>query len=84
MHINLMIAVFIVAISASIILKNINVISYINILGTVILLILSFLIGLDVANSGHVFYFGSAVYIDSLSQIQLIIITTVSVMTALY
>jgi hydrogenase-4 component F len=84
MHINLMIAVFIVAISASIILKNINVISYVNILGTVLLLILSFLIGLDVANSGHVFYFGSNLYIDSLSQIQLIIITTVSVMTALY
>ena len=59
MHINLMIAVFIVAISASIILKNITIISYINILGTVLLLVLSFLIGLDVANSGHVFYFGS-------------------------
>ena len=84
MHINLMIAVFIVAISASIILKNITIISYINILGTVLLLVLSFLIGLDVANSGHVFYFGSNLYIDSLSQIQLIIITTVSLMTALY
>ncbi|MBP1745060.1 MAG: hypothetical protein H6Q58_2038 [Firmicutes bacterium] len=84
MHINLMIAVFIAAISVSIIIKNIDVISYVNILGTVLLLILSVLIGFDVADRGHIFHFGTAVYIDSLSQIQLLIITTVSVMTALY
>jgi len=84
MQINLMIAVFAAAISASAILKKIEAISIVNILGTVILLILSVMMGFDVAGGGHVFHFGSTVYIDSLSEIQLIIITTVSAVTAIY
>lgn len=84
MHINLMIAVFAAAMAVSIISKNIDVISYVNILGTVLLLVLSVLIGFDVADQGHIFHFGTAVYVDGLSQIQLLIITTVSVMTAMY
>lgn len=84
MQINLMIAVFAAAISASAILKKIEAISIVNILGTVLLLILSVMTGFEVAAGGHLYHFGSAVYIDSLSEIQLIIITTVSAVTAIY
>jgi hydrogenase-4 component F len=79
-----MIAVFIAALAASATMKKIEAISLVNILGTVLLLGLSVMTGFDVSGGGHIFHFGSAVYIDSLSEIQLIIITTVSAVTALY
>jgi hydrogenase-4 component F len=84
MYIYLMIAVFVTAISVSLISNNINTISFVNISGMIFLVILTFLIGMNIVQNDHIYYFGSAVYIDSLSQIQLIIITTVSFITAIY
>ena len=55
-----------------------------NISGMIFLVILTFLIGMNIVLNDHIYFFGSAVYIDSLSQIQLIIITTVSFITAIY
>ena len=84
MYIYIMIAVFVTAISVSLILKNINIISCVNIFAMFFLVILTLGIGMDVAQNDNIHYFGNAVYIDSLSQIQLIIITTVSLITAVY
>jgi len=79
-----MIAVFTGAILVALLSNNINKISCVNILGMLILVILTLGIGINIAHQEHIYYFGGYVYIDSLSQIQLIIITTVSFITAAY
>jgi len=84
MYIYLMIAVFTGAILVALLSNNINKISCVNILGMLILGILTLGIGINIAHQEHIYYFGGYVYIDSLSQIQLIIITTVSFITAAY
>lgn len=84
MYIYLMIAVFTGAILVALLSNNINKISCVNILGMLILVILTLGIGINIAHQEHIYYFGGYVYIDSLSQIQLIIITTVSFITAAY
>lgn len=84
MYIYLMIAVFTGAILVDLLSNNINKISCVNIFGMLILVILTLGIGINIAQQEHIYYFGGYVYIDSLSQIQLIIITTVSFITAVY
>ncbi|MHC1720124.1 MAG: proton-conducting transporter membrane subunit [Clostridiaceae bacterium] len=84
MHLYIMIAVFIAAMLVSAKFKNINIISYVNIGALSLLLIIIFIKTIEIVTNGPLYYFGNVVYIDSLSQIQLIIVASVSFLTALY
>lgn len=84
MYIYIMAAVLLILVITSGIIKNVNIISYINIFGMFILVILAVLIGIYINSNNSLSYFSNAVYIDSLSIIQLFIITTVSLITSIY
>lgn len=83
MYVYLMIAAFVVAIASSL-LKNINTISWINMVSMFSLALLALFLGIEISQNNFIYYFGNAIYIDSLSEIQLIIITTISFITAVY
>lgn len=84
MYVYIITAIFAIAIAAASLLKNLKIISYLNIMGMLLLVLLTIVIGIDVTRNSSLYYFGNAVYIDSLSEIQMIIITTVSFITAVY
>jgi hydrogenase-4 component F len=64
--------------------KNIKFISFLNIFGMFSLVVLTVIIGIEINNKDALNYFGNTVYIDSLSLVQLFIITTVSFITSIY
>lgn len=84
MYIYIMAAVFFLLIVSCGFFKNINVISCLNISGMILLVIIMVLIGIDIKNQNFISYFDETFYIDSLSLIQLFIITTVSLITSIY
>jgi len=84
MYLYMMIAIFIITVSISLLVKDIDKISYANILGILLILILTFIKTFDVVREGAIYYFGNIVYIDSLSQIQLLIVVSVSLLAVIY
>ncbi|MGE5629176.1 MAG: proton-conducting transporter membrane subunit [Solirubrobacterales bacterium] len=84
MYVYIITAIFAAVIAAASLLKNLNTISYINTFGMLLLVLLSMVIGIDITKNNFLYYWGNSVYIDSLSEIQLIIITTVSFVAAVY
>lgn len=65
-------------------INKINVVSIIHIVMLAILAVLTFATGYSVVQKEHLSFLNNQVYIDSLSIIQLLIITTVSFTAALY
>jgi len=84
MYLYMMIAIFIITVSISMSVKDIDKISFANIFGILLILILTFIKTFDVVREGVIYYFGNIVYIDSLSQIQLIIVVSVSLLAVIY
>jgi len=84
MYLYMMIAIFIITVSISMSAKDIDKISFANIFGILLILILTFIKTFDVVREGVIYYFGNIVYIDSLSQIQLIIVVSVSLLAVIY
>lgn len=84
MYIYIMLAVFIAVLFACALLNNIKIISIVNIISMFVLTVLALSMGRIVYIKGYAGYFNNAVYVDSLSQIQLFIITTVSLITSVY
>lgn len=84
MYLYMMIAIFIITVSISMSVKDIDKISFANIFGILLILILTFIKTFDVVREGAIYYFGNIVYIDSLSQIQLIIVVSVSLLAVIY
>jgi hydrogenase-4 component F len=84
MYIYLMMIILTILVLSCGISKNVNIISYLNILGMFSLVVLTIFMGIYINNSNSLNYFGNSIYIDSLSLIQLFIITTVSLITSIY
>lgn len=84
MYIYLMIAVLLSLIVLCGIIKDIKAISVMNILGMTVLFIVTISIAYEVNSKNFLSYFGGLVYIDSLSLIQLFIISSVSLITSIY
>lgn len=84
MYIITMIAVILILVLSCGITKNIKIISILNIAGMLLLFAVTILIGIDIKSNASLSYFGNSVYIDSLSLIQLFIITSVSLITSIY
>lgn len=84
MYIELMAVVFAAAAALSLILKSVRAISLINIISMTVLAVIAVLFGIKIIQESSISYFGSLIYVDSLSEIQLIIISTVSLITAMY
>lgn len=83
-YIYFMLAMFIIMIVSSALIKNIDLISSINIFGMFILVLIAIRTSIVIRGTDYISYFGNAIYIDSLSQLQLFIITTVSLITSIY
>ncbi|MBC2578739.1 proton-conducting transporter membrane subunit [Clostridium sp. DJ247] len=80
----LIFSIFIIIMALSIMVKNIKIISYINIIGSVInFIIVIYFINLF-KHKDSVSYFNNLVYLDSLSIIQLFVIATVTLLSSLY
>jgi hydrogenase-4 component F len=84
MYIYIIAAVFLLLILACAFLKKIELISYINITGMVILFLITLPIGFYFVNNDYLNYFNNSIYIDSLSLIQLFIITSIGFIAAIY
>lgn len=84
MYIYLAAAILIIMLLNAALNKNINVLSVINIVMLSVLTILTFALGHTIIKEEHISFLNNNVYIDSLSFIQLLIITTVSFIAALY
>lgn len=84
MYIYIMAAVFIIMIVSTFLISRVTIISLVNIVGMFSLIGLTIKIGIIIGKYDYISYFGNAIYIDSLSEIQLFIITSVSFITAIY
>ena len=84
MYIYLAAVIMIIMLLNAAIIKNINMVSIINIVMLLILVLSTFTLGQSVVQQEHLSFMNNLVYIDSLNLIQLLIITTVSCIAALY
>ncbi|MGB7605305.1 MAG: proton-conducting transporter membrane subunit [Lutisporaceae bacterium] len=84
MYIYLVAAIMIIMLLNTALINKINVVSIINIVMLLVLAIFTFVLGHTVVQEEHISFLNNLVYIDSLSLIQLLIITTVSFIAALY
>lgn len=80
----LMLSIFFISMALSLVIKNIKITSMINIIGS----ILNFTIALYLVSlfkyKDSIFYFNKLLYLDSLSVIQLFIITAVTLISSIY
>lgn len=80
----LMLSIFIITMVLSLVIKNIKITSSINIIGSIInFTVALYLISLF-KHKDSISYFNNLVYLDSLSAIQLFIITAVTLISSLY
>lgn len=84
MYIYLMIAILTILILATLIIKNIDIISYINVFCVLLLFVLTCVIGFYINQYDYMSFFDNVIYIDSFSLIQLFIITSVSLIISIY
>lgn len=84
MYIYLMIAILTILILATLIIQNINIVSYVTIVCIFILFVLVCIIGVYINQNNFISFFNNMVYIDSFSLIQLFIISSVSFITSIY
>lgn len=84
MYIYILITILTLLILATLTIKNINIISYVNIFCILILFFLVCAIGIYINQYDYISYFNNVVYIDSFSVIELFIISSVSFITAIY
>lgn len=84
MEIYLIAVILIIMAIIPVITKKIDVISYINIIGTLMILFIVFFIGMNIAAKGKLSYLNDLLYIDSLSMIQLFIISSISFICLIY
>lgn len=84
MYIYLTAAILVIMLLNAAIINNIDVVSIINIAMLSVLVIITFVLGHEVVQKDHISFLNNLVYIDSLSFIQLLIITTVSFVAAIY
>lgn len=84
MYIYLAAAIMVIMLLSSALINKIKIISFINIIMLLALTIITFDLGFAVVKERKVSFLDNLVYIDSLSLIQLLIITTVSLVAAIY
>ncbi len=84
MYIYLIPAIFVIMLLASLFFKNIKSISAIVTLGMVVLIIITFIIGIEVNSKDYLYYINDNIYIDSFSLIQLLLISTVGFIASAY
>jgi hydrogenase-4 component F len=84
MYIYIVAAVFFLLILSCTFIKKTELISYIHIAGMIALFLVTLPVGVYVMNNDYLNYFNNSIYIDSLSLIQLFIITSIGFITALY
>jgi hydrogenase-4 component F len=84
MEICLIAGVFVVMALTPLIIKNINWIATINILGCLLMLLITLNISGDIYTGKTLSYLKDYIYIDSLSLIQLLIITTITFIASAY
>lgn len=84
MEINLIAVILIVMVFMPVITKKINIISWVDIIASLIILLIICFIGVNIIQNGHLSYLNEMLYIDSLSIIQLFIISSISFICIIY
>lgn len=80
----LMLSVFIIIMVLSLVIKNIKITSKINIIGSIVNFTIAFYLISVFRHKDSIAYYNNLIYLDSLSAIQLFIITAVTFISSLY